>query len=577
MKNELTIKIAGEAGQGIETIGLAACKLFKSAGLNIFAHQDYMSRIRGGNNFFQVRVANKPIWCARKLSNIIIALDKASINLHREEMVANGILMIDRNKYNITDQDQAFFDVPFYNLAIKTGGSELFVNSVALGVLAGIMRIKFSHVEEVLKDIFARKNEEVIIKNMQSAGEGYTFGRDNFKADTFMVEEGELKDQLIMNGIEALGSGAVKAGCKFYSAYPMTPSTAIMNFMAEHAKDFNMIVEQAEDEIAAVNMIIGASFAGVRSMTGTSGGGFCLMVEGLSLAGMTETPIVVVEGQRPGPATGFPTRTEQSDLDFVIGAGHGEFARAVFTPGTQEELFYLTQKAFNLAEKYQIPVLIMTDTYLADIYRNIEPFDLNKIKVERNIISKSDSAGITKYKRYALTDSGISPRAVPSWINDVIYADSDEHTEEGHITEDAAIRNSMVDKRFYRKMSGLIKEIEPPTVYNLDKADIVLVGFGSTCGVMKEVAETIPNRKIGYIHLSQVWPFPAAEVSSLLKGARQVMTVENNAGAQLAKLIRRETGIEITHSILKFDGRPFTFDFIVDYLRKGPETTEAVE
>lgn len=293
------------------------------------------------------------------------------------------------------------------------------------------------------------------------------------------------------------------------------------------------------------------------------------MVEGLSLAGMTETPIVVVDAQRPAPATGFPTRTEQADLNFLIHAGHGEFARAVFAPGTIEEAFYLTIKAFNLAEKYQIPVLIMTDQHLAESYRNIEKFDLNKAKVKRYIISRENSPKITGYKRYQLTESGVSPLAVPSWINDVIYADSDEHTEEGHITEDAQIRVKMVEKRFYKKMAGVAGEKEKPASYNIEGAKTLLVGFGSTYGVMKEVSDLMKEDKVGFIHLSQVWPFPAAEIIDLLKGAKRAVTVENNAGGQLAGLICRETGIKIEKSVLKFDGRPFDLDYLMRRVREA--------
>ena len=290
------------------------------------------------------------------------------------------------------------------------------------------------------------------------------------------------------------------------------------------------------------------------------------MVEGISLAAMTETPIVVVDAQRPAPATGFPTRTESADLDFLISAGHGEFARVVYAPGTIEEAFYLTIKAFNIAEKYQIPVLIMTDQHLADSERNIEPFDLDKVRAQRYIISKEDSRNITGYKRYQLTESGVSPRAIPSWIEDAIYADSDEHSEEGHIVEDGATRIKMVEKRLYKKMAGLVKEIEKPAAYNLEKADNVLLGFGSTYGVLKEACETL-GESFGFAHLSQVWPFPSEEISLLFKDKKNIITVENNASGQLARLLMRETGIKVNNSILRFDGRPFNLDDLVKRIK----------
>ncbi|MCK6469170.1 MAG: 2-oxoacid:acceptor oxidoreductase subunit alpha [Candidatus Brocadia sinica] len=570
MANELTIKITGEAGQGMQTIGAALCQMFKNTGFHIFASQDYMSRIRGGNNFFQLRISDKPLYTLRQKSDITVALDKASVAIHRSSMKDGGVLVLDKKKFIITGEDSAFLDIPFYDMATCTGGSEIFINSVACGVIAGITGVEFHSAEQVMEATFAEKSEEVVRKNKEAARAGYDFVKNNFKQDTFWIKAGASTDTstLVMNGNDAIALGAIRAGCKFYSAYPMTPSTSIMNVIAHYGKEFHIAVEQAEDEIAAINMIIGASFAGVRSMTATSGGGFALMVEGLSLAAMTETPIVVVVAQRPAPATGFPTRTAQADLEFVLHAGHGEFARVVYVPGTIEEAFYVTIKAFNIAEKYQVPVFLMTDQHLADSYRDIEAFDLNKVKVQRYIISKEDSKNIKDYKRYQFTESGISPRAIPSWIEDVIYADSDEHTEEGHITEDADMGRKMVEKRFYKKFSGLLQEVEKPTAYNVVGADIVLLGFGSTYGVMKEVADAIVDKKIGLIHLSQVWPFPASAMIGLLKDAKKILTVENNAGGQLARLLRRETGLQVSGSVLKYDGRPFHLDYLIDCVKK---------
>lgn len=566
MNKELSVMIAGEAGQGMQTVGLVLCRIFKQCGFNIFANQDYMSRVRGGNNFFQLRVSREPIYTLRQKSDIVIALDKASVDLHRKNLAVGGIMLLDKNKFSLAAEDTVYFDAPIFALADKTAGSEMFINSVACGILVGITQIEFSIIENVLKDVFSDKSEEAVEKNIAASRAGYDYALKNFKLLKFeLLPLKQKKEQLLMNGNEAIGLAAVASGCKFYSAYPMTPSTSIMNTVSDYAKNYNIVVEQAEDEIAAVNMVIGASFAGARSMTATSGGGFALMVEGLSLAAMTETPIVVVDAQRPAPATGFPTRTEQADLEFLLHAGHGEFARAVYSPGSIEEAFYLTQKAFNLADKYQIPALIMTDQYLADVYRNVAVSDFKRIKVRRYIISKDESNNISNYKRYKFTPSGISPRAVPSWISDAIYADSDEHTEEGHITEDASIRIKMVEKRLHKKMQLLKKEVEPPKSFNLKGSRRVLVGFGSTYGVLREIAEM---GQFGMIHLPQVWPFPAQEMIKLLKGAKQIITVENNALGQLARLLRRETGIAADRSILKFDGRPFNLDYLLEQLNK---------
>lgn len=568
MKKDITIRITGEAGQGMQTIGMALCQLFKKRGLHLFANHDYMSRIRGGNNFFQLRVSDTPLFALRRNCDYIVALDAVSAAVHKKELTQGGVLVLDKKKYAITEENELFFDVPMHEFAQSAGGSELFVSSVALGVLAELLAFDFKEAQEVLRDAFGDKTEEVVSKNMAAAKAAFDFTRLNFKKNRPSLGVGQKTETVLLNGNDAIALGAIAAGCKFYSAYPMSPSTGIMNVVAHFAHDYNIVVEQAEDEIAAVNMIIGASFAGVRSMTATSGGGFALMAEGVSLAAMTETPIVVAEAQRPAPATGFPTRTEQSDLEFVLHAGHGEFARAIFTPGSIEEAFRLTVKAFDVAERFQIPVFILTDQHLADSYRDVYAPQA-VVKNQRYIITREASKEIKEYKRYLLTDSGVSPRAIPSWIEDAIYADSDEHTEEGHITEDGAVRIAMVNKRFHQKMQGLASEVEKPVALNTEGADLLLVGFGSTFGVLKEISQSYQEKKIGIVHLPQIWPFPKKEIMELLGRAQKILTVENNAGAQLARLIRRETGITANDSILKFDGRPFDLDYLRAALGKA--------
>ncbi|MDD4954857.1 MAG: 2-oxoacid:acceptor oxidoreductase subunit alpha [Candidatus Omnitrophica bacterium] len=565
MRKELTIKIAGEAGQGMQTVGFTLCRLFKKCGFYIFANQDYMSRVRGGNNFFQLRISENSVYTLRKHSDIIVALDKASISTHRETLSAEGQMLIDKKKFNIIEEN-SFLDVPMHDIAKKIG-NELFVNSVAYGAIAAMAGIEMNMVIETVKEVFSGKSEDIIESNGAAAKAGYEFIKKEINKENFNIHAKKEKETMLTNGNQAIALAAVRAGCKFYSAYPMTPSTSIMDEISSCSKQFNITVEQAEDEIAAINMAIGASFAGSRSMVATSGGGFCLMVEGVSLSAMTETPLVIVDAQRPGPATGFPTRTEQADLLFLLHAGHGEFAKACFSPGTIEEAFYLTIHAFNLAEKYQIPVFIMTDQHLADSYRNVDILNQDAVKVERFIISKELSKEINGYKRYELNDSGISARALPSWINDVMYADSDEHSEEGHITEDALVRTQMVEKRLHKKMAGLLREIIKPNAFNIEKAGVVLVGFGSTYGVMREICEAYPD-KFGFVHFPQVWPFPSESTVKLLEGKNKIVAVENNSTAQLAKLIRLQTGINISSSILKFDGRPFDFDYLFEALNK---------
>jgi 2-oxoglutarate ferredoxin oxidoreductase subunit alpha len=553
----MNIRITGEAGQGMHTIGIALCRVFSRSGYCVFANQDYMSRIRGGNNIFQVRVSTDPVYAFRSLSQIIVPLDAASVELHRRHLAPGGVMVADAGRFGVA-AGEGLFDVPLYSLAAATG-SEIFVNSVACGVIMRLVGLGLDVLNRVLSETFADKGSEIVSKNLAAAHAGFEYTEQRFQGNLYSLGAGGTKpsDDLILVANEAIALGAVKAGCSFYSAYPMTPSSNILQTVARLAQQTGIVVEQAEDEIAAINMAIGASYAGVRSMTGSSGGGFALMVEGVSLAGMTETPVVIAVAQRPAPATGFPTRTAQEDLFMVLYAGHGEFPRVIYAPGTAEEAFELTLKAFDTAEKYQIPAFILSDQVLADSYRNVAPFSAAVSAMRRHIISKEESASVQGYKRYLLTESGVSPRAVPSWINDPVYADSDEHTEDGHITEDAGVRVAMTEKRLYKKMVALVREIVPPVIDKASAAEVLLIGFGSTFGVIKEVSDALAG--IGRVHLKQVWPFPKEAVLQAMRGAKKVLTVENNATGQLARLIRQETGVQVG-SILKFDGRPFSFD-----------------
>jgi len=574
MADEISIRITGEAGQGTQTIGDALSRIFKSAGYHLFAYQDFMSRIRGGNNFSEIRVSTKPVHAPRHKPDIIICLSRSSVDIHKTNLASQGMLVVDKAKFGMGQIEESMYDIALNEIALKVANDALYSNSVACGFIAGIAGLDFAFVAQGLQEVFVSKAEEIIGNNVSSARAGFELGRENPQQDEFRLPAVGKEGLAIASGItlldgsNAIGLGAVRAGCKFYTAYPMSPSTGIMNIVAEHAAREHIVVEQAEDEIAAVNMAIGASFAGSRAMTSTSGGGFCLMVEGLSLAGNSETPVVIVDAQRPGPATGLPTRTEQADLDFVISAGHGEFARVVYAPGSAEQAYALTIKAFDVAEKYQIPVLILTDQYLQDSASDVPALDQNTAAPERFIISKEESARITSYKRYALTDSGISPRAIPSWIQDVMYVDSHEHDEWGHINEDAEIRMQMVQKRLHKKLHGLLGELEPPTSFNTADARIILLGFGSTLGVLQEAAEALADHKVGFVHLAQVWPFPSAEMVELLSGAGVIINIENNARGQLAELLRRETGIEVSKSILKYDGRPFDIDSVIDLIKQ---------
>lgn len=557
---DYSIKIGGEAGQGIQTIGDALSKVFSRCGYNVFTHQDYMSRVRGGHNFYQIRVSDREISASRGPVDILVAFDRESILLHGGELSEIGLVVYDSTAMKEKYDGPQFFDVPLLDLATKSGGEKIMVNTVATGTVLGMLGLGTDIFLDILRDTLGKKGESVFEANVRAAQAGHEFaGRECLRCEFSASAIGPKKMLIGIN--EAVGLGALASGCKFYSAYPMTPSTGIMLYIASKAKEYGVIVEQAEDEIAAINMALGASFAGVRAMTGTSGGGFALMVEGLSLAAMTETPIVIALAQRPGPATGLPTRTEQGDLLFALHAGHGEFPRVIFAPGTPEQGFYLTSKAFNLSQKYQIPVFILTDQYLSDSQWTYDGLSLDKLAYVDWRATESEMGGLKEYKRHLLTDYGISPFARPGASRHLVVTDSDEHDEDGHLIEDAHTRIQMVDKRLFRKMPLIRSEIAPPVFYGESRPDIILTGWGSTYGIMKEAVNGLSDtKKIAMLHFSEIFPFPSNhdfDYLEILEKAKMTICVEQNASGQFVQLMRAETGFEFTGKINRYDGRPF--------------------
>jgi 2-oxoglutarate ferredoxin oxidoreductase subunit alpha len=367
---------------------------------------------------------------------------------------------------------------------------------------------------------------------------------------------------MLLNGNEAVSLGAIQAGCKFYAAYPMTPATGILHFMAPLDREYDMIVIQAESEIAAINMVAGASFAGVRAMTATSGGGFCLMSEGLGMTGMTETPAVIVLAQRPGPSTGLPTYSGQGDLRFAIHASQGEFPRVVIAPGDVEECLYKTMEAFNLAEKFQIPAILITDKYLVESHAAAELFDLKRIGIDRGLLlTENEYLAENEYARHKFTEDGVSPRAMPGMKGAIVRTNADEHNESGYTTEDPELTTKMADKRF-KKLDGLVKYLEnyrTTKFYGPREADITILGWGSTKGPIREAMKILSNEdsKINYLQILYLNPFPVDDVQKVLKSAKKTAVVENNKTSQLTGLIREHLLMTIDHKILKYDGRPF--------------------
>ncbi len=565
---DTTIKIGGEAGQGIQTIGDALGRVFARAGLNVFTDQDYESRIRGGHNFYRIRIADRPVLAPREEVDIIVALDRESIGQHGPELSPRGKIIYDSETLKEKHDGPAFLEIPFTKLAVEHGGDRIMANTVATGAVLGMLGMDLAPLLDLIDTTFKRKGEKVITANRKAAVAGRDFAVKSCLTCSFTVSpDASGPGRMLVGGVEAIALGALASGVKFYSAYPMTPSTGIMNYLAGKGQEYGLVVEQAEDEIAAVNMALGASFAGVRAMTGTSGGGFSLMVEGLSLAGMTETPIVIAMGQRPGPATGFPTRTEQGELLYLLHAGHGEFPRFLFAPGSAEQAFFLTNKAFDLAEKYQVPAFILFDTFLADSQWTSRGFDLGRIRTTDYRLRGEAFAALARYKRHAFTESGVSPLGVPGDATHLVVTDSDEHDEDGHIVEDAATRIRMVEKRLLRKLPAMAGEVSPPFLYGDHRPDIVVTGWGSLYGPLREAVDELSSSYgIALLHFSELCPFPGTDrldYLQLLRQARLTICVEQNATGQFARLLRTETGFEFSAHLHKFDGRPFTREQLV--------------
>ena len=569
---DYTIRIGGEAGQGLQTIGGALAKSFSRAGFHVFSHQDYMSRIRGGHNFYQIRFSSKELTATKETVDVLIALDLNTIDVHRKSLSDNGIILYDADFVKKTFEGPEFLNIPFEKIAVEKGESKIMANSVAIGAVLGIFGLDLSVFKEIIKVTLKKKGDEIIQKNILVAEAGLDHAvKHCSKCKGFeLTQPSRDKKLMLINGTSAIGLGAVMSGCKFYCAYPMTPSTGVFAYIAGKAKKYGIVVEQVEDEIAAINMALGASFGGVRAMTGSSGGGFALMAEGLSLAGMTETPIVIYESQRPGPATGLPTRTEQGDLLFVLHAGHGEFPRVVFAPGTPEQAFYLTNKAFDLTEKYQIPVFVQSDQYLADSEWTHEKFDMERLVYRDYRLRGQELEKLSDYKRHAYTETGVTPLAVSGVSKHLVVTDSDEHDEEGHIVEDGQTRIRMTEKRLLKKLPLIKQEIDQPLFYGTDKPEILLTGYGSTYGVMKEAVDImLKDKGIAMLHFSEVYPLPLLEkfdYLKLLKGSKLTVCIEMNATSQFARLIQSEIGYVFDKHVNKYDGRPFTIEGLIGEL-----------
>ena len=556
MSKDFSILIGGEAGQGSRMAGLSIAKIFNFIGYKIYIYEDYQSLIRGGHNFSQIRAAEKEFQSRKEKIDFLLALDEKTINLHKKDLEKNGLIIFNANKV----KSKEGMGIEIEKIAKEMGGKPIMANMALIADFAKIIGLDW----EILEGVLRREIKKEIDLNLKIGKRAYEISKNLLK-----IEKISKEPTLLLTGNEATALGAVKAGLKFYFAYPMTPATSIMNFLAKR-EDLNVKVIQPENEISVINMALGASFAGVRSAVGTSGGGFALMTEGLSLAGQSETPIFIIESQRGGPSTGMPTYNLQGDLLFVLSAGHGDFPRFVIAPGDAEQCLYYSALGLNLAWKYQTPVILLLDKDVSENTFSVDEKILSSIKPENALLWDKGpafakaSAG-KEYKRYKITEDGISPLAFPGSKNVIVKSTSYEHDEYG-ITIESEEVEKMQEKRLrkYETMSKEVEKLEAIKVYGNKKSDIAIVAWGITKGAAKEVAE---NLGIKLIQPIIVEPFPKDKMKKALNGVKKLFSVELNTSGQMAKVLNSQ-GIKVDGKILKYTGRPFFTKEIEEKLKK---------
>ncbi len=560
--NKFSWKVGGAAGDGILNAGLQMfAKTCLRGGLQVFATAEYPSLIRGGHNNLDVHVCAEPVHSHTKDTNLLVAFNKETIDKHKHELTEGAGVIFDGDNVKVEenefDKKVRLYPVPLLKLANENGG-KVMRNTVALGATMALLDFDMTIFNQVVSDNFLKKKGQGIVdSNIKAAKAGFDYIKSTQKEEFgWKLEKQERENNLFMSGNEAIAAGAIKGGCKFYSAYPMTPASSVMINLAAQERNFGIVVKHTEDELAAVNMAVGAAFAGVRSATGTSGGGFCLMAEGFGLANMSETPIVMVEAMRPGPGSGMATHTSQGDLRFLMHVSTDEAPRIIIAPGDIEECFFRTIDAFNLAEKYQMPVIILTDKFLAESYATAVEYDVSNVKIERGkLMTDAEAAKETDYRRYRITEDGISPRAIPSQKGAIHVASSYEHDEHGNECEDEDNRVAMHDKRF-RKLDNADKDIDRPKTYG--DGDLNILSWGSTKGPVLEAQKLLEKDgiKTKFTHVVFMSPFPTKEMTDLAKDPNLII-VENNKTALFAGMIREHTGLEIERKVLRYDGRGF--------------------
>lgn len=565
-QNVFTLKIGGQAGQGIKSAGLMFSKIATRSGYYTYNYTEYPSLIRSGHNVMQICISSEEVTGPFKKTDFLIALNQETIDLHQDELISgSGIIFDEGKKMDISKLPEGtnLYPVPLSKLVMEMGGQELLINSVALGAAVAVLGGEFSILKNLLGEEFDDKGKEIVGANQNASELGFNVAREKFSNNLKKVLNilDPVVPRMVMGGNDAVALGAIAGGLQFAAIYPMSPISGILQTLALYQEKYGYIYKQPEDEIAAINMAIGASFAGARSMTATSGGGFCLMTEGLGLAAMTETPVVIINGMRPGPATGLATWSGQGDLLFVLSAHQGDFPRIVLAAGDAKEAFFLTMEAFNLADRYQTPVILLIDKNICENEQSFSSFDMNAYEIDRGKLLTEKSPD---YERFALSPDGISPRAIPGSGNYFI-ANSYEHDLQGFSTEKISDINLQMEKRMSKLKTCAAKDMPIPQLFGPEDADITIVSWGSNKGSILQAMKNLNN--VNFLHITWMNPFPVEVVTNILKRAKHIVDIECNFSGQLADLIMEKTGIGITDKLLKYDGRPFFIEEIVKKIK----------
>ncbi|GLB59268.1 2-oxoacid:acceptor oxidoreductase subunit alpha [Cytobacillus sp. NCCP-133] len=565
MINQLSWKVGGQQGEGIESTGEIFSIALNRLGYYLYGYRHFSSRIKGGHTNNKIRVSTSQIRSISDDLDILVAFDQETIELNYKELHDKGIMIADAkfNPKQPEDTEASLYAVPFTEIATELGTS-LMKNMVAVGATCAVLNLDIKVFEEVVQEIFGRKGQQVVDKNMEAIQAGFDFMKEKLSDDTELMEleKADGMKRLFMIGNDAIALGALAGGCRFMAAYPITPASEIMEYLIKKLPALGGSVIQTEDEIAAATMAIGANYAGVRAITASAGPGLSLKMEAIGLSGITETPLVIVDTQRGGPSTGLPTKQEQSDLMAMIYGTHGEIPKIVLAPSTVQEAFYDTAEAFNLAEEYQCPVIVLTDLQLSLGKQTVEPLDFSKVEIRRGKLATEELPEIENkgyFKRFEVTEDGVSPRVIPGMKNGIHHVTGVEHDETGKPSESAANRNAQMDKRF-RKVEN-VKFNTPVHKYAPhEEADLLIVGFNSTRGAIEEAMGRLENDgvKVNHAQVRLIHPFPTDELLPLVKSAKKIAVVENNATGQLANIMKMNVGhAEKVHKLLKYDGNPF--------------------